>query len=92
MGTGAPDAWETFDTAGVLDPAVLANVMRSGYRRLTPVQKHVVPMVLAGRDVLACAQTGSGKTAAFLLPIIHSLLQGPPRPSHSFATAGSEHR
>ena len=91
MGSQAPAAWDSFETSGVLDRAVLANVARSGYRKLTPVQKHVVPMVLAGRDVLACAQTGSGKTAAFLLPVIHSLLQAP-RGSHNFATAGSDHR
>ena len=94
MGIGAPAAWETFEASsgsGGLDCAVLANVARSGYKKLTPVQKHVVPIVLAGRDVLACAQTGSGKTAAFLLPVIHRLLQTP-RGEYNFATAGSDHR
>lgn len=48
-----------------------------GYETATPVQEQVIPLILEGRDLIASAQTGTGKTAAFLLPIIHKLLTEP---------------
>jgi ATP-dependent RNA helicase RhlE len=60
-----------------LDPSLLKAIKELGYTRPTPVQTEAIPPALAGRDVLACAMTGSGKTAAFLLPIINGLLARP---------------
>lgn len=64
---------------GELTDSVMKNLERCGYDRPTPVQKHAIPIVLGGRDVMACAQTGSGKTCAFMVPCIENLLRwGPP--------------
>jgi ATP-dependent RNA helicase RhlE len=59
----------TFDNLG-LSADLLATVAREGYTEPTPVQSAAIPLILAGRDVLAAAQTGTGKTAAFVLPIL----------------------
>jgi len=61
-----------FSDFGLADSLLRAVVAR-GYTNPTPVQEQSIPHVLAGRDVLACAQTGTGKTAAFALPILHRL-------------------
>ena len=51
------------------------------YNKPTPVQRHAVPIMMAKKDLMACAQTGSGKTAAFLFPILSMILSsGPPPP------------
>ncbi|MFL5746376.1 MAG: DEAD/DEAH box helicase [Niastella sp.] len=55
-------------------PDLLEGIEASNYENATPVQEQVIPPILAGRDIIASAQTGTGKTAAFLLPIINRLL------------------
>jgi len=60
-----------------LHPSLLKGVKELGFARPTPIQADAVPPALAGRDVLACAMTGSGKTAAFGLPILHRLIDKP---------------
>ena len=62
-----------------LAPDLLRAVADSGYTEPTPVQREAIPFVLAGRDLLAGAQTGTGKTAAFVLPILQRLHATPPR-------------
>lgn len=60
-----------------LHPSLLTGVKELGFAQPTPIQADAIPPALEGRDVLACAMTGSGKTAAFLLPILHRLLAKP---------------
>jgi ATP-dependent RNA helicase RhlE len=60
-----------------LHPSLIKGVKELGFARPTPIQADAIPAAVAGRDVLACAMTGSGKTAAFLLPILHHLLARP---------------
>lgn len=60
-----------------LHPDLLKGIKELGFTRPTPIQDAAIPPALAGRDVLACAMTGSGKTAAFLLPILHKLIGRP---------------
>ena len=62
-----------------LMPLLLQNVQAAGYETPTPIQQATIPLVLAGKDVLGCAQTGTGKTAAFALPIIQQLAKKPTR-------------
>ncbi|MEY2734283.1 MAG: ATP-dependent helicase RhlE, partial [Gemmatimonadota bacterium] len=68
----------TFADLG-LSPAMLASLEASGYTRPTPIQAQAVPLALKGRDLMGLAQTGTGKTAAFTIPIIERLMGGPTR-------------
>jgi len=72
-----------FAALGLAEPLV-RSVAEAGYEEPTPIQAKAVPHILAGTDVLAAAQTGTGKTAAFVLPILHRFLQTP-RAAHASA-------
>merc|ERR1712072_1093411 len=64
----------TFESMGLREH-LLGNIKKSGYLKPTPIQKTAFPCIMANRDLMGCAQTGSGKTAAFLVPIIHKILE-----------------
>lgn len=72
-GHDAPKPILKFRDAGLSD-FLLENIEKSGYNNPTPIQKTAIPIIMAKRDLMACAQTGSGKTAAFILPILNALL------------------
>ena len=59
------------------DEKLMEGIDASGYEEATPVQEQVIPLIMAGRDVIASAQTGTGKTAAFLLPLINKIITDP---------------
>ncbi|MBL0149842.1 MAG: DEAD/DEAH box helicase [Ideonella sp.] len=67
----APQKFETL----ALDAKLLRAVMESGYTSMTPIQAKAIPIVLDGRDVMGAAQTGTGKTAAFTLPLLQKMLR-----------------
>ena len=62
-------------TSLLSDRAILDALEQRGYTQTTPVQSAVLPYALEGRDVIGCAETGTGKTAAFVLPILTRLLR-----------------
>ena len=66
-----------FKELGLIEPILLA-LFEEGYTTPTPIQAQSIPIILEGKDLLGCAQTGTGKTAAFTLPIIQLLLQNKP--------------
>jgi len=76
----APRLWARmpFKSLG-LDPGILTAIQEAGYTEPTPIQSAAIPAVLAGGDVIGIAQTGTGKTAAFTLPILTRLAQNPPQ-------------
>ncbi|KAJ0982271.1 hypothetical protein J5N97_010526 [Dioscorea zingiberensis] len=76
-GDNVPPPVNTFADIDLGD-ALNENIRRCKYVKPTPVQRHAIPISLGGRDLMACAQTGSGKTAAFCFPIISGIMRGGP--------------
>ncbi|XP_056629660.1 DEAD box protein 52 homolog [Diorhabda sublineata] len=77
VGRHVPEPYKSFEEFEV-GTDIIKNLNKCGFEEPTPIQKQAVPLMLKERQILACAPTGSGKTAAFLVPIIHSL-KGPER-------------
>ncbi|XP_050968520.1 DEAD-box helicase 3 X-linked b isoform X1 [Labeo rohita] len=71
-GHNCPQHIESFHDVD-MGEIVMGNITLSRYTRPTPVQKHAIPIIKSKRDLMACAQTGSGKTAAFLLPVLSQI-------------------
>lgn len=59
------------------NPILMDNIKNKGYLKPTPIQDEIIPHILQGRDVLGISNTGTGKTAAFLLPLINKILENP---------------
>lgn len=62
-----------------MDPPIFKAIFRMGYKQPTQIQKKAIPLVLDGRDVVGMSRTGSGKTAAFVVPILQRLKKQDPR-------------
>jgi len=82
-GDKLPNAINSFNCG--LRQLLVENIKKSGYKVPTPVQKNGIPIVMAKRDLMACAQTGSGKTAAFMVPIVNTLLEAGNFSSYGFS-------
>ncbi|CAI8052416.1 Putative ATP-dependent RNA helicase an3 [Geodia barretti] len=79
-GEGCPKNVTSFEDCGFHE-TVRENIRMAKYTRPTPVQKYALPIIMGKRDLMACAQTGSGKTAAFLLPVLSLACCGGPPPT-----------
>ncbi|XP_061389225.1 ATP-dependent RNA helicase bel-like [Musca vetustissima] len=83
-GKNVPANITSFDDVQLTE-IIRHNVQMARYDKPTPVQKYAIPIIISGRDLMACAQTGSGKTAAFLLPILNQMYEHgiPPPPQNT---------
>jgi superfamily II DNA/RNA helicase len=84
-GENVPPHIDSFEQAD-LGEIIRNNIMLSKYDKPTPVQKYALPVILAKRDLMACAQTGSGKTAAFLVPILTQIYVNGPQANGAVAS------
>ncbi|XP_034488428.1 ATP-dependent RNA helicase bel isoform X2 [Drosophila innubila] len=87
-GQNVPPHITTFDDVQLTE-IIRNNVNLARYDKPTPVQKYAIPIIISGRDLMACAQTGSGKTAAFLVPILNQMyehgLSAPPQSNRQYS-------
>ncbi|XP_015037549.1 ATP-dependent RNA helicase bel isoform X1 [Drosophila pseudoobscura] len=87
-GQNVPPNITTFDDVQLTE-IIRNNVSLARYDKPTPVQKHAIPIIISGRDLMACAQTGSGKTAAFLVPILNQMyehgMSAPPQNNRQYS-------
>lgn len=90
-GQGVPEPVIAF-TNPPLDEHLLSNIKLASYTVPTPVQKYSIPIVMGGRDLMACAQTGSGKTGGFLFPILSQAFQNGPSAGNPQAGSGFRQR
>jgi len=90
-GSDVPNGIEDFSQVKLTE-IIAANIEMARYTKPTPVQKNALPIILAKRDLMACAQTGSGKTAAFLVPILNHIFEAGPAPDSQNAGYGSKRK
>lgn len=90
-GDDVPDPIASFE-APPLDPLLVENITLSRFTKPTPVQKYSVPIVVKGRDLMACAQTGSGKTGGFLFPVLSECYMNGPAPQPESTGAFSSNK
>ncbi|KAJ8253039.1 hypothetical protein GJAV_G00208440 [Gymnothorax javanicus] len=89
-GNNCPAHIEAFQDVD-MGEIIMGNITLSRYTRPTPVQKHAIPIIKSKRDLMACAQTGSGKTAAFLLPVLSQIYtDGPGEALQAAKSSGQE--
>lgn len=72
----------TFNESDLI-PELLESIEYMGFTETTPVQEKALPAIMAGKDLIACAQTGTGKTAAYLLPILNEIFTKKPDHTHT---------
>ncbi|KAI3443828.1 hypothetical protein Pfo_000493 [Paulownia fortunei] len=88
-GLDIPPPATSFAEIGFATKALRDNIRRCKYVNPTPIQRYAIPVAMAGRDLMACAQTGSGKTAAFCFPIINGIMVDKQRNKSFFGNTGA---